>query len=766
MAGNRARYEQALSRGHSYSWDQRWQEAIVQFAAAIAEFPEEPAPYAGMGMAALELGELDDALENYKLAARYSHGDVIYLRQVADVQERLGQLGEAGQTYMAIGEIHLRRSAMEQAVDNWHRAARLAPGLLGAHQRLARYYTQQGQVRPAIREYLAIARLFQARDQNEKALQTCRAALNLDPRNPDVLTAIELIQHGEQIFDEKEEGPARTLDIDLFTAGKGLGGALEGALEELDWQSPPEVVASPVQDARRMALEQLARELFADSTNGDVSPSDDHPGKSERDALISQALDHQTRGLTNEAIGAYEQALRAGVSSTAAHFNLGLLYQDKLRFEDAIREFQTSVKDQEFRLASHFALGESYRARGQIDKAVEHFVTVLKIVDLRTVQHEQADRLIELYENLADGLLTRGEPEKATEFANALVEFLSRKGWEDKVKDARARLDAVSGDRMMILGDILTAGSARVLESLYLSQEYARRNMIGTAIEEVYRAIANSPDYLPAHIQLAELLVQQELTDAAVAKFVAIGDTFRARGDINGAVSMYERILEVSPLDVSIRARLIDMLKRHGHIDRSLEHYLALGEGYYQLAQVDKARETYQEGLKLAPRGASEHKWRARLLRRIADIDMQRLDWKRALAAYRELRGEDPSDERTAMTLVDLFFKMGQPGYALRELDQYLKQLVAAGRGAKVIGILQDMARRHPAEGGLGQRLARLLLAQKRQSEAIEVLDRLGEAQLEAGQRDQAITTLEQIVQLQPSNSASYRHLLKQLRDS
>jgi len=92
--------------------------------------------------------------------------------------------------------------------------------------------------------------------------------------------------------------------------------------------------------------------------------------------------------------------------------------------------------------------------------------------------------------------------------------------------------------------------------------------------------------------------------------------------------------------------------------------------------------------------------------------------------------------------------------------------LVAAGRGAKVIGILQDMARRHPAEGGLGQRLARLLLAQKRQSEAIEVLDRLGEAQLEAGQRDQAITTLEQIVQLQPSNSASYRHLLKQLRDS
>lgn len=540
---------------------------------------------------------------------------------------------------------------------------------------------------------------------------------------------------------------------------------MQAAFQNLDWESPSEPVDSPVQDARRVALEQLARELFSE-TDEDAAPYGDGAGKAQRDTLISQALDYQTRGATNEAISAYEEALDAGVDSTAAHFNLGLLYQDKLRFEDAIREFEISVQDQGFRLASHFALGESYRARGQIDKAVEHFVTVLKIVDLGTVQHEQADRLIELYENLADGLLTRGEPEKATEFANALVEFLTRKGWEDKVRDARARLDALSGDRMMILGDILTAGSARVLESLYLSQEYARRNMVGTAIEEVYRAIASSPDYLPAHIQLGELMVQQDRLDVAVSKFVAVADTFRVRGDMNGAISMYERVLEVTPLDVSIRARIIDMLKCHGHIDRSLEHYVVLGESYYQLAQVDKARETYQEALKLAPRGSLDQKWRARLLKRIADIDMQRLDWKRALSAYRELSKEDPADERTAITLVDLYFKMGQPRYALSELDQYLQQLVASGRGAKVLGILQDMARRHPAEGGLGQRLARLLLAQKRQGEAIEVLDRLGEAQLEAGDREKAIATLEQIVRLQPANTASYQQLLKQLRES
>ena len=86
MAGNRARFEEALNRGHSHSWDQQWAEAIKEFQVAIAEIANEPAPYAGLGMAYKEKNQLKNALENYKLAARSSRGDVIYLRQVADVQ--------------------------------------------------------------------------------------------------------------------------------------------------------------------------------------------------------------------------------------------------------------------------------------------------------------------------------------------------------------------------------------------------------------------------------------------------------------------------------------------------------------------------------------------------------------------------------------------------------------------------------------------------------------------------------------------------------
>ncbi len=762
MANNRARYEEALNRGHSYSWDQRYEEAIQAFEIAASEESHEPAPYAGLGMAYLELKNLQKALENYKLAAKYSKGEVIYLREVARAQESLGLFEEAGKTYMAIGEIELTRNHLEEAMNNWHLAIRLEPDLLRAHQRLASIYQRQGAVRNAIQEYLAIARILQGQGSNEKALQACQLALQLDPRNPDILTAIELVKQGEPIF---RDAQTKTGGKPKPKAGSGLLNrvSLETVQAAKDWKPDAHVVetVAPVEEAKQTAMEELAGGLFGDDDSEEMLT----PAVLERGHLISLALDYQRRGMVNEAIDAYEKALASGLSGAAAHFNLGLLYQDKLRFEDAIHEFDISVQDKEYRLASYFALGESYRARGLLDESIENFINVLKIVDMRTVRHDQADRLIELYENLSDGLMTQGEKDKATDFANSLVEFLSQKGWEDKVKEARKRLDTISDAGMMILGDVLTAGSEQVLESLFLSQEYARRNMYNTAIEETFRAIQLSPDYLPAHVQLGEVLAHQGRMEVAASKFFMIGDTYKARGDMNGAILSYEKVLDIMPLDLSVRARLIDLLKQQGQIDHALEHYMAMGDAYYQLAQVDKARDTYKEALRLVPRGDDQDQsWKRRILRAIAEIDIQRFQWQRALPSVQELRELEPDDEWTAITLIDLYYKSGQPNNAVKALDQYLMQLVRKGRGVKVIGILEDMIEQRPSDPNLADRLVRLYLQQKRQQDAVAVLDKLGEAQLEAGDNAVAVITIEKILKLNPPNKASYEQLLKQLR--
>ena len=730
-------YEQAGNLGHSFIWDQRWEDAVKAFQIAISGQPNEPTLYDGLAMAYRGLNQLDKALENYQMAARLAKGDPIYLEQVADVQSKLGHHDQAAQTYMAIGEFKLRDRKIDEAMDKWIMAVQLNPNLLNAHKRLASVYERQNQPEQAINEYLIVGRLYEEQGAPGLALESCQAALKLAPRNAEILTAIEQLQHGEKAF------AAETAQSRPQSRAK---------TEE----KPKKKTIAPVEDAQRIARERMAAEIFADDA--------DEMMQMKLMGFITKALDFQTRGVTAEAIQSYEQALKSGMSSNAAHFNLGLLYQEQLRYEEAIKQFEISVRDPEYRLASHFGLGEAHRAVGRIDKAVEHFITVLKIVDLATVKREQADRLIELYENLADSLMTRGDRDRAMNFSSALVDFLSNKGWENEVKEARRRLDAMSaGSGTMILGDILTAGSSKVLEALYRAQEISKRGMHGSAIEEVYRAIELTPNYLPAHMLMAELLVKQQRIGDATQKFLVLARSYQVRGDLNGAIHAYERAVEAAPTDVSTRGKLIGMLKSYGHIDKAIEQYIGMGQAYYQMAQPDRARETYAEALKLAPRGTTNRKWQVQLLRLVGDLDMQRLDWRRALPVYRELRRVDPEDERAAISLVDLLFKTNDPENALKELDRYLVHLAKSGRGGKVVGILEDVFNQRPSDANIGDRLARLYVQQKKVAKAIEVFDKLGEAQLDAGQKKAAVVTIKKILSLNPPNRQAYEQLLAQI---
>ncbi len=466
-----------------------------------------------------------------------------------------------------------------------------------------------------------------------------------------------------------------------------------------------------------------------------------------------------------EAIACYEEVLKGGVIQPAIHFNLGLLYQQQLRFEEAIAQFQKSVTDPQYRLASLFALGECYRALGRIDKALTHFLEVLKIVDLSTVREDQAGDLIRLYDELARAYAARGEREQAAEFINSLILFLSEKGWEDKAMEARERLDMLSREGPVLsLAEIISApGSERILQSIGLAQEYQRRGYHRAAMEELFRAIGRAPTFLPIHRQLGEILVAIGRTDQAIAKFLTIADTYRVRGNFFQAVAMYERALKLAPMNIPARAKLIDLLISHGEIDRALEHYVALGDVYYQMAQLDQAREKYAEALQLAPRGSLERRWEIKLLHRIGDIDIQRVEWRRALGVYERIRDLDPEDEKARLSLMNLYERLGRPDRALVELDALLQRYIKKGKVEKAIAVLEDQVREHPQSIPLRARLAQIYLNARKVQDALRELDVLGDLQLQAGRVQDAIATVRMILRLNPPNADAYRQLLQQL---
>lgn len=741
MAGNRAIYEEALRTAAARAWERRWEEALAAYERALAEFPDDSNALSGLGVVLSEMGQHGQAISALRRAAEAVPDNPVFQEQLARALERAGQNQEAAQAYLRAADLHLQHQAQNLALERWKDAVRVDPENVQARVNLLRVYLSQRNNEKALEEYCALARIYQAQGEREKAMELCQYALRLDPRNPEVLALMDALRYG------------------VRPPGTGPLPPLEEVTEA------PEERGGPVETARRMALSQLAEVVF-EETPPQTGPLVLKPlSKREIDTLISRAIDAQARGDVEEAIACYEEVLKGGVIQPAIHFNLGLLYQQQLRFEEAIAQFQKSVTDPQYRLASLFALGECYRALGRIDKALTHFLEVLKIVDLSTVREDQAGDLIRLYDELARAYAARGEREQAAEFINSLILFLSEKGWEDKAMEARERLDMLSREGPVLsLAEIISApGSERILQSIGLAQEYQRRGYHRAAMEELFRAIGRAPTFLPIHRQLGEILVAIGRTDQAIAKFLTIADTYRVRGNFFQAVAMYERALKLAPMNIPARAKLIDLLISHGEIDRALEHYVALGDVYYQMAQLDQAREKYAEALQLAPRGSLERRWEIKLLHRIGDIDIQRVEWRRALGVYERIRDLDPEDEKARLSLMNLYERLGRPDRALVELDALLQRYIKKGKVEKAIAVLEDQVREHPQSIPLRARLAQIYLNARKVQDALRELDVLGDLQLQAGRVQDAIATVRMILRLNPPNADAYRQLLQQL---
>jgi len=732
-------YKEAGNRGHSFIWEQRWEDAVKAFEVALQGLPDEPDLYEGLGTALKELGELDRALENYQKAARLSDGEVIYVEQVAEMQQRLGFASAAADSYYQIGQKRFSERRIDEAVERWMTAIRLNPDLLVAHEKLGEVYIRQKRGFQATRSFMEVARLHEEAGNAAKALRATKRALQIDPRNPDVLTAVEQLRAGQRAFSNYKRPVSTSI----------------GQIVELDPAEQKSRTVAPVEEALKSSREGLAEDIF---TAGAEVPQ----------ALpaMSKALDFQTRDMADEAIASYEDALNLGFRSASAHFNLGVLYQEKLRFPEAIQQFQKVLDlSDEYKIACYFSLGESFRAMGQTDEAISRFIDVLRLIDLTTVDAMHHDYLHEQYEALAAELLNSDDRDRASNFSNTLVDFLSGRNWQNNVYDARKRLNSLSGESgLMILGDILGAGSSRVIEALHIAQEHDSNGWYDAAIEVAYQAVELNPTYLPAHMQIAELYVHKGLIAQATDKLMMIGRAFLVRDDNNGAAQAYERALKISPFNLELRNNLIELLRTAGHTDRAIQQYMGLGDAYYQTARTNRAREAYIDALKLSQKSETEQVWRRKILRQIGDLDVQRFAWKQALPVYKELRRSDPDDVDIFLTLIDLYYKMGEKKHALREVDGYLVQLAKSGRGKEIAGVLQRLIDRRPTDADLTERLARLYVQQRKRQDAISVLDKLGEAQLDAGNTHGAIKTIKKLLALKPANASDYEDLLSELR--
>jgi tetratricopeptide (TPR) repeat protein len=317
------------------------------------------------------------------------------------------------------------------------------------------------------------------------------------------------------------------------------------------------------------------------------------------------------------------------------------------------------------------------------------------------------------------------------------------------------------------LAEIITeARGSQVVDSISRIHQLARAGNYRTAMEEAFYALEFAPTYLPLHTYMGELLIQQNRLQDAIDKFSIVAQSYSMRGEANRAIDLFRRITDLSPMDMDARGRLIDQLVARGQTGEAIDEYLKLADVYYSLADLNMARKTFTQALHLAQSATVDRAWKVKILHRMADIDLQSLDWRQALRVFEQIRTLQPDDEKARMTLIDLNLRLRQESQAIAELDGYIAYLYDNKRTQDAIKFLENIIEDNPKQISIRRRLAELYRQVGRTADAISQLDKAGEISLDAGDRNGAAEVIMAILALNPPNAADYQRLLAQIRNT
>jgi tetratricopeptide (TPR) repeat protein len=350
---------------------------------------------------------------------------------------------------------------------------------------------------------------------------------------------------------------------------------------------------------------------------------------------------------------------------------------------------------------------------------------------------------------------------------NVIEDLLNKPDWHAQVKKGRAQLPDVGEDSMPLpLAEILTqTKSSQVIEAMSNVHKMARAGQLRSAMEEAYYSLQYAPTYLPLHTLISDLLIQDDNLPDAITKLSVVAHAYGVRGESKQATKILQKVIQLSPMDLSLRNRLIDQLVARGQVEEALVEYLDLADLYYHQAELAVARKTFTIALRLCQQSNVSSDWNVQILKRMADIDMQHLDWRQACRIYEQIRTIRPNDMTVRKYIIDLNIRLGQPNQASAEIDNFIANLDSSGLRPDAIPFLEDLLEEYPNQATLRHYLAEEYRQAGRIKDAIVQLDSLGEICLDEGDTQAAILAMESIIALNPPNIDQYLVVIKKLKE-
>ena len=770
MNETRADFQELISKGHSAAWDQSWSDAAEYYRQALELKPENMKAITSLGLALFEMREYKESLDYYLKAAEIDPQDPLPYEKITLIHERLGNPKRARDYALQAADAFIKNEDIHKAIENWNRAIDIDPHHVRAHARLALVYKRMGQVNKAISKFIHVASILQHSGQLHKAMDAVKRALSVSPESIKAVRAKEMLQQGKML-----PLPERFQSL----------GAPEKREAKFELPQPDqtevedETGRDPIEEAVERAITVMAKSIFEESSfqktkEDEESRNLDSFLEEEGEVLrkadnsliklhVSQAIEHIGEKAWKEAADELKQAVDDGYDHPSAFFMLGYIYLDLGRLESAERNLSRAVTGSGFDLSSRLLLAQNQIQKENWEEAAREYLEALRLADTRLASRGEVDDLVSLYEAMIDDLQSREGEEAYRELCDHVEQILLTPNWREVLREHREKSEDEEGGLLPAVDDLIADRKKQVMDNHREIQDLAEEGYYGAAMEKAFFALRNAPTYLPLHVTVGNLLLDQGQIEGAVAKYLAVADVYSVQGKTERALAMLTNVIDLEPMNVEVRKRYIGMLQDYGDREGAITEYNNLADVYYNLAELDHARRTYSRALELAEGWNGEVDWQKNILLRLADIDIQRLDWDAALETFQEIIANYPQDEEASINAVSLHYQVGNPRAARNEIDRYLSQYQEASHAEKIRYYLETLRDEKPRQVEIRKRLSSFYEAQGEKAQAIAELDALGDALLDEGRTEEVAEIIREIIALNPPNADDYQKLLDQL---
>ncbi len=763
--------KELLTKGNSAAWDKNWNDAAVYYQQALDIDPDNFKALTNIGLAYYEMREFQEALNAYSTAVTINADDPAPYEKMFLIFMDMDQLPDAVKYALQAAESHLKNEDIQKAIENWKGVIEIDFQNIRAHARLGMVYERLGKFKLAVSEYINTASLLQFTGNNEKAAESIERALQCSPDNIIALRAKEILHQGRQL-------PLPEPVV------KEPGEEIIPGADQLEAPKPPEptVYENPIVEAVDKAMVELAEALFEEqiqikgekvnqgrdldsaltwNTEADSDLTDDSLLK----LHVSQAIERYSSGNEKEAAGHIKSAIDDGYSNPAAYFLLGYLFTNLGRMESASRWLTKSVAHEDFALASRLLLANYYSSTDMWPEASKEYLEALRIADTSLVDKEEIEDLIHLYEVMMDDLEQQEGDEAYIEMSKHIEDMLLRPNWRETLTNLRAKGRLENGVLLPQIDALLDDRRSQIMGVHKDIQNLAKNGYYGAAMEKAFFALRTAPSFLPLHVTIGDILVDQNKLSGAVTKYLAVADVYAVQGKTERALVMLRKVIDLQPMNIEIRQRQIDLLEEYGKKEEAIQEYINLAEVFFPLAELDSARTAYSKALALARTISDDSGWRMKLLLKLADIDIQRLDWDSAIETFQDICDISPRNEKASISIVDLNFRLGNKTPAEIEINRYIMLFDPESEAENVRKYLIDLKEEIPNEDYIVRQLAAYYNNLGQTELAISELDGLGDMLLEAGDKGAAEEVIQEIINLNPPNIEAYQKLLGQLQD-